>query len=153
MPKPRSGAPGTTDQLPKWEGPPENRPRGYLPAEDNPDTDRDAAGENLQDPDRRNLSDALATRNDDGSRDERIRSRAYQIWEEQGQQSGADVEHWAQAEREIEAAREASFLDRVKQNLQGDTKDDLEGPKAGARKAGAQNAGAQRAARPAKVPR
>jgi len=32
MPKP-----GTTDQRPKWEGPPENRPRGYEPAEDAPD--------------------------------------------------------------------------------------------------------------------
>lgn len=27
---------GTTDQKPKWEGPPENRPHGYEPAVDNP---------------------------------------------------------------------------------------------------------------------
>lgn len=27
---------GTTDQKPKWEGPPENRPRGYEPAVDDP---------------------------------------------------------------------------------------------------------------------
>ncbi|WP_082549895.1 hypothetical protein [Mesorhizobium sp. Root157] len=40
---------GTTDQKPRWEGPPENRPRGYLPAVDDPETDRDAAGENLRD--------------------------------------------------------------------------------------------------------
>lgn len=45
----KSGAPGTTEQRPRWEGPPENRPRGYLPAEDDPEVDRDAAGENLED--------------------------------------------------------------------------------------------------------
>lgn len=55
------GAPGTTDQRPRWEGPPENRPRGYLPAEDDPETDRDAAGENLRDPQHRDLGDAMKT--------------------------------------------------------------------------------------------
>lgn len=43
----RTGAAGTDDQRPRWEGPPENRPRGYLPAKDDPETDRDAAGETL----------------------------------------------------------------------------------------------------------
>lgn len=57
--KPRDGAPGTTDQWPRWEGPEENRPRGYLPAKDDPETDRDAADENLRDPKRKNLGDAL----------------------------------------------------------------------------------------------
>ena len=52
-----TGLPGTADQRPRWEGPPENRPRGYLPAEDDPDVDRDAAHENLQDPDRSDLGD------------------------------------------------------------------------------------------------
>ena len=60
--KPRNGAPGTTDQLPRWEGPEESRPAGYLPAIDNPDTDRDAAGENLRDPEKKDLGDALKTR-------------------------------------------------------------------------------------------
>lgn len=55
---PREGMPGTTDQSPRWEGPEENRPRGYLPAKDDPASDRDAAGENLNDPDRRTLGDA-----------------------------------------------------------------------------------------------
>src|SRR5690606_33858868 len=55
---PREGKPGTTDQWPRWEGPEETRPRGYLPANDDPATDRDAAGENLNDPDRRTLGDA-----------------------------------------------------------------------------------------------
>ncbi|KAB2758464.1 hypothetical protein F9K98_21320 [Brucella anthropi] len=51
---------GTTDQKPKWEGPPENRPRGYEPADDDPAKKRDAAGHNLADPDRKNLADALS---------------------------------------------------------------------------------------------
>lgn len=55
---PREGKPGTTDQSPHWEGPEETRPEGYLPADDDPTTDRDAAGENLNDPDRRTLGDA-----------------------------------------------------------------------------------------------
>ena len=54
---PREGKPGTTEQSPRWEGPEENRPRGYLPAEDDPASDRDAAGENLNDPDRSTLGD------------------------------------------------------------------------------------------------
>lgn len=41
---PRDGPPGTTDQSPRWEGPPETRPRGYLPAKDDPETERDATG-------------------------------------------------------------------------------------------------------------
>jgi hypothetical protein len=57
--KPRDGTPGTTDQWPRWEGPKSNRPRGYMPAKDDPDEDRDAAGENNQDPEKSDLSDAL----------------------------------------------------------------------------------------------
>ncbi|PWE54152.1 hypothetical protein DEM27_22115 [Metarhizobium album] len=64
MTSPRDGAPGTTDQSPRWEGPQENTPRGYLPAKDDPDRDRDAAGENLKDPRKRNLSDGLKTKGD-----------------------------------------------------------------------------------------
>jgi hypothetical protein len=60
--KPKDGAPGTTDQSPRWEGPEKTRPRGYLPAKDDPDVDRDAVGENLQDPRKRNVSDALKMR-------------------------------------------------------------------------------------------
>jgi hypothetical protein len=61
---PQSGAPGTTDQSPRWEGPEETRPRGYRPAKDNPDVDRDAAGENNRDPSREKLSDACKTKGD-----------------------------------------------------------------------------------------
>lgn len=60
--KPRDGAPGTTDQSPRWEGPEESRPRGYLPAKDDPDTTRDAVGETNTDPERNRPSDALKTK-------------------------------------------------------------------------------------------
>ncbi len=60
----KPGAPGTTSQSPRWEGPQENKPRGYMPAKDNPDVDRDAVGENNCDPLRRNLSDAVKTKGD-----------------------------------------------------------------------------------------
>lgn len=61
---PRDGKPGTTDQSPRWEGPAENRPRGYLPAKDDPYNEKDAAGETLKHPDRQTLADAFATRDD-----------------------------------------------------------------------------------------
>ncbi|MDQ0562425.1 hypothetical protein QO004_004230 [Rhizobium mesoamericanum] len=61
---PQDGAPGTTDQSPRWEGPKENRPRGYLPAEDDPDTNRDAMEENNRDPEINDFSDALKQKKD-----------------------------------------------------------------------------------------
>ncbi len=61
---PRDGAPGTTDQSPRWEGPQESKPRGYMPAKDDPDVDRDAVGENLQDPQKTKISDSLKTKDD-----------------------------------------------------------------------------------------
>ena len=61
---PKAGRAGTTDQSPRWEGPEETRPRGYLPAIDNPETDRDARGENLNDPDRSKVTDAGKTKGD-----------------------------------------------------------------------------------------
>lgn len=42
MNKPKDGAPGTTDQSPRWEGPQENTPPGYMPAKDDPDRAEDA---------------------------------------------------------------------------------------------------------------
>ena len=54
---------GTTDQRPRWEGPPENRPGGYLPAIDDPARDEDAAGESLSDPVKSDVSDAFKTKN------------------------------------------------------------------------------------------
>ncbi|APG92673.1 hypothetical protein [Sinorhizobium americanum] len=64
MKTPKDGAPGTTEQSPRWEGPKETRPRGYLPAKDDPDHDRDAAGENLKDPHRGKVSDVVKTKDD-----------------------------------------------------------------------------------------
>ena len=36
------------------------------------------------------------------TRDEEIRFRAYEIYLERGEQEGNDLDHWLQAEREIE---------------------------------------------------
>ena len=33
-------------------------------------------------------------------RDERVRSRAYELWEKEGRPEGRDKEHWSQAETE-----------------------------------------------------
>lgn len=41
----------------------------------------------------------------DWNREEEIRKRAIKIWEDAGKPEGQDVAHWAQAERELEAAR------------------------------------------------
>jgi hypothetical protein len=60
--RPKEGTSGTSDQWPRWEGPPENKPRGYLPAKDDPDKNRDAAGESLKDPEKSDLSDAVTTK-------------------------------------------------------------------------------------------
>ena len=59
---PKDGKPGTTDQWPRWEGPPANKPKGYLPAKDDPEKDPDAAGETLKNPDKSDLADAFKTR-------------------------------------------------------------------------------------------
>ncbi len=44
-------------------------------------------------------------------REERIRERAYQIWEREGKPHGREAEHWRQAASEIEAEAEASAGD------------------------------------------
>lgn len=59
---PQPGKAGTTDQFPRWEGPQENRQRGYLPAVDDPEVDRDAMSENLKDPRKKTVSDAMKTK-------------------------------------------------------------------------------------------
>ena len=73
--KPKPGAPGTTEQSPRWEGPESTRPRGYLPAKDNPDRDPDAHGETNADPSREKLGDAGKTKEDGApeSDEEKIR--------------------------------------------------------------------------------
>ena len=61
---PSDGAPGTTDQSPRWEGPQENKPRGYMKAKDDPDRDEDAVGETNANPQKTSVSDALKTKAD-----------------------------------------------------------------------------------------
>jgi hypothetical protein len=41
---------------------------------------------------------------DMNSDDEKIRARAYELWDSNGRQHGRDEEHWLQAERELGAA-------------------------------------------------
>ena len=62
--KPEQARPGTIAQRPRWEGPQENRPNAYKPAKDDPEKDRDATGENLRDPRKKDLSDAMRTKRD-----------------------------------------------------------------------------------------
>jgi hypothetical protein len=64
--RPDTGTPGTTDQKPRWEGPEETRPRGYLPAEDDPTKNPDAAGETLE-PRHAEGAEATAAMHADGS--------------------------------------------------------------------------------------
>jgi hypothetical protein len=99
---PKDGAPGTTEQSPRWERPEDNRPRGYLPAIDDPNTARDAAGENLSDPEKSDLSDAFKTGKTDQGRQDRIRARAYEIWEREGRQDGMSEYYCHQAVTEID---------------------------------------------------
>ena len=39
---------------------------------------------------------------------ERIRQRAYEIWEREGRPEGREQEHWEQAEREVAKSRSSS---------------------------------------------
>jgi hypothetical protein len=41
----------------------------------------------------------------DRNREEKIRERASKIWEDAGKPEGQDRVHWAQAEREVDSAR------------------------------------------------
>jgi len=50
MKTPKDGAPRTTEQSPRWEGPKEKTPRGYMPAKDDSHKTRDANGETNPDP-------------------------------------------------------------------------------------------------------
>ncbi len=61
---PRGGAPGTTDQSPRWEGPKETRPSGYMEPLDDPEHDREAVGENVKNPRKKRVSDAMKTRDE-----------------------------------------------------------------------------------------
>ncbi|MFP5076969.1 hypothetical protein ACLE20_06645 [Rhizobium sp. YIM 134829] len=59
-----NAAPGTTDQLPRWEGPQATRPSSYLPAKDDPDEAPDANGETNAAPERAKVSDAGKVKGD-----------------------------------------------------------------------------------------
>jgi Protein of unknown function (DUF2934) len=42
------------------------------------------------------------------AREQAIRERAYEIWEEEGRPDGKDLDHWRRAELEISSADEAA---------------------------------------------
>jgi hypothetical protein len=45
----------------------------------------------------------MTTDRDDGERHERIRARAYAIWEQQGRPEGKGLENWLRAKRLVDA--------------------------------------------------
>lgn len=71
--------------------PPRKRsPRASLPASQDAATAGSAKAP-AQKPGRRRAAD---------DREQRVRNRAYDIWEQEGRPSGREREHWEQAERE-----------------------------------------------------
>ncbi|HEY7384966.1 MAG TPA: DUF2934 domain-containing protein [Beijerinckiaceae bacterium] len=46
-------------------------------------------------------------------RQEKVRERAYQIWEREGRQDGRAEEHWSQAEQELAGSTEIAASDIV----------------------------------------
>ncbi|MGE5271694.1 MAG: DUF2934 domain-containing protein [Thiohalocapsa sp.] len=50
--------------------------------------------------------------------DERIRERAYEIWEREGRPEGKSVEHWMQAEAEV-SAEETGLEQEIKLEAAG----------------------------------
>ncbi len=63
------------------------------------------------------------------NRDERVRVRAHQLWEAEGQPHGRDAEHWRRAEEEIDAEQPASsraFADAADAPTGADLANDLD---------------------------
>ncbi len=50
--------------------------------------------------------------------DERIRERAYEIWEREGRPAGKSLEHWLKAEAEI-AAEEKGLKQEIELEAEG----------------------------------
>ena len=47
-----------------------------------------------------------------GNLEDRVRQRAYQIWEEEGRPEGREAEHWRRAEVEVEESRNRTLSPR-----------------------------------------
>ena len=62
-------------------------------------------------------------------REQKIRERAYEIWDREGRPLGREIEHWAQAEREL-AARE---IDQGEGEIEGDDVPNLQALREAAR--------------------
>lgn len=50
-------------------------------------------------------------------REEQIRLRAYEIWENEGYPNGQDLRHWEQAEQEILSLEQIGILPRLIESL------------------------------------
>ena len=64
----------------------------------------------------------------DGGREDRVRSRAYEIWEREGRREGDHERHWHQARQDVEGeagreANDASDADRQGEGQGGDLGD------------------------------
>jgi hypothetical protein len=58
-------------------------------------------------------SKALVAEHSTGEHQDRIRQRAYELWEASGCPQGCEVEHWLQAERELSALEVEPATGRV----------------------------------------
>ncbi len=64
--------------------------------------------------------------------EQRIRDRAYEIWQEQGCPDGCDHEHWLMAEQEIAAAAGAVAAPKANGRKAGSAKTGEKAPRAAA---------------------
>ena len=60
-----------------------------------------------------NTSKALVAEHATGDHQDRIRQRAYELWEASGCPQGCEAEHWLQAERELSALAVGPVAARV----------------------------------------
>lgn len=85
--------------------------------------------------------------------DERIRKRAYAIWEEEGRPFGRDSEHWQRAHDEMKALSEAASPLEVGASVLGATEAELDQVMNGSSRETSGNTAAEPLAQPKKKPR
>lgn len=55
----------------------------------------------------------------DGDREQRIKERAFELWQREGSLDGRSLGHWLQAEREIQEEDEAEAASRERVDVVG----------------------------------
>lgn len=98
--RPRSAAPGPNAEPPRWKGPAENLPTGSPTV--GPDLDHGGAGDSLADGEKSHPSDSFTVQPAAEDREDRIRRRAYDLWEREGRPEGEHERHWHQAARDVD---------------------------------------------------